>query len=433
MRSRTISLVRNFRADRIPRKPGVYFFLGRNKKVLYIGKAADLRVRLRTYFGSDAPGKTKRLVQESVALRFQPADSEITALLEEARHIKRVQPRYNVLWRDDKNYFFVGITKEKLPRIFITHQPKKTARARFLGPFVSGRSLKNTLKLIRQSFPFCTCKTPHARTCLQAQLGLCPGFCCTAGVLTSRSEDAHYKRAIRTIMCILAGRGAALRNALKKEIEQAARRAEFEHAHELNITLRNLEKVFAHRGIIESFWIGTKARARGNPIETLEKILGIESLKRIEMYDASAISGKSAVGAMIVFEGKNPQKAEWRLFRIYQAAPDNDPAMIGELIRRRFAHPEWGYPDLICVDGGIGQFSRARKELQKRGIAIPVAALAKGTDRTREYLLFGAPPKTIDFAKLPRETALFLRRIQGEAHRFAISYHRKTRRRALFE
>jgi len=159
---------------------GVYIFR-KGSEPLYIGKAANLKKRLASYFqkGSAQPIKIRQMLEEATRLQIIKTDSEVEALIKEAELIKRYRPKYNALMRDDKTYFFVGVTREAFPKIFVTHQPVPKVRARYLGPFTSGTAVQGTLKLLRRVFPYCTCKRPHKRPCLNAELGRCLGYCCS--------------------------------------------------------------------------------------------------------------------------------------------------------------------------------------------------------------------------------------------------------------
>ena len=186
------SLIRNLRT--VSKKTGVYFFLDRNGKLLYIGKAVNIQNRIRSHFANKdttSPAKAK-LLKETRSIRWELCSSEPEALIREAELIKKLKPRYNVLLRDDKNYLFVGITKEKFPKVFLTHQPaghgtrfsgkagSGSARqvSRYVGPFTDGNSLKRVLKYLRKALPYCTCRSLHNRECLSGTLGRCLGICC---------------------------------------------------------------------------------------------------------------------------------------------------------------------------------------------------------------------------------------------------------------
>jgi excinuclease ABC subunit C len=458
-----------FKFERIPFSPGIYFFIGKGGKILYIGKAANLRERLRAYFSYNRSEKIIRLVNEAKKLRVQPLESEIAAILEEAKWIKKIRPKYNILLRDDKNYFFVGFTKEQFPKIFITHQPKIGSRKyevgsrkiEYIGPFVDGRALRKVLKMIRAYFPYCTCRTPHARICLSSQLRLCPGYCCQYHEVPPPREAeprklSQYQETIAHIRSVLAGGIAPLRHVLKKKIESASAKQEFELAAKYKAGLEGLEKILSHRGFIETFSVPAQEEPEREALQELAEVLGLAlPPSRIEMYDASMISGTNAVGAMVVFLNGKPEKAEWRLFRIKNASPTNDPAMIAETIARRLRHPEWQFPDLILVDGGKAQLAAAQEAIMGRHsshypfapssrsaggriaagqarkgnrVKIAVAGIAKGPSRKNDRLLRPRNYAEMKFKSMPAKLQKLLTQIRDETHRFAISYHRKSRK-----
>ncbi|MBI2053075.1 MAG: GIY-YIG nuclease family protein, partial [Candidatus Ryanbacteria bacterium] len=204
--------------SKAPSSPGVYLFGDRRGKPLYIGKAANLRARLRSYL---APGWKENMLREAKTLGWHKLSSDIEALIEESRLIKEYKPRYNILFRDDKNYFFVVITRDKFPRIYLTHQPQgqkskikgqkskvKSQRSKtknqksseYIGPFTDGNSIKRVLRLLRTAFPYCTCSslTRHKRRCVNAEIGKCLGFCC-ADIPIRQKDLLRYRANINAI------------------------------------------------------------------------------------------------------------------------------------------------------------------------------------------------------------------------------------------
>lgn len=422
--------LKNLRLEKIPRRTGLYFFVGPKNKILYVGKAANLRERVRSYFAATVSDKVSRLRAEARQLKILPLGSEIEALIEEAAYIKRHRPKYNVLLRDDKNYFFVGFTRERFPRIFVTHQPRQVRNAEFLGPYVSGRALKSTLRLIRRIFPYCTCPKPHARMCLQSQLGLCPGYCCLKSAAPTQKDRRAYAARISRVKKILTGKSAALKRELERELRRAARERRFEDAARIRDELRGLTRILEHRGLLLPLETKEAPEPSGT-LPALQKILGMRGFPgRIECYDASVIAGAYAVGAMTAFENGVPDTSGWRLFRMRRRGIPNDPAQIEEMLSRRLTHREWRLPDLIIVDGGVTQLGAVRNTLRKARLVVPSAAIAKGKQKN-DRLVFGDPPKLIPVSKLPREVSRLLTRIRNETHRFAISYHRRLRRRTI--
>jgi excinuclease ABC subunit C len=433
--------LKKLKLERIPNSPGVYFFIGKKNKILYIGKAANLRERIRSYFLESASPKITRLRSEAKTLKILPLRSEIEALIKEASFIKHHRPKYNILMRDDKNYFFVVFTKETFPKILITHQPrrwkvgaptetsepKKIKNYEVLGPYVSGKALRTTLRLIRRIFPYCTCLKPHHRICLQSQLGLCPGICCRKNVTPTKEEKLSYQAAIRHIKKILKGESDSLERELKKALEEASRQKRFEEAARIRDELQGLSRILEHRGVIIPVETKETPEARST-LEALQKILGMEAFPyRIECYDASVLAGTHAVGAMTSFKNGVPDTSAWRLFRMRKKAKPNDPAQISEMIARRLKHREWELPQLIIVDGGQAQYNAAWRAVRQEKLKITIAAIAKGKPQ-HDRLLWGKPSRRIDFKNLPPPVRNFLLRLRDATHRFALSYHRRRRR-----
>lgn len=433
--------------NKIPSSPGLYFFIGREGKILYIGKAANLLLRIRSYFSGTQTKKVNLMLGESCRLRVLPLQSEIEALIQEAVRIKKHRPKYNILLRDDKNYFYVVFSDEKFPRVFVTHQPKQFKNTSILGPFVSGRALKDTLRLLRKIFPYCTCANEHYRICLQSQLGLCPGYCCQKNSLVkSKNSTVNYRRAISSIRRILTGKSQKLTRDLRSKIALLIKQKKFEQAAEARDQLRGLERIFAHRGLLVVSDISSVETPETESeigsftaLHDIQKILKMKKLpRRIEFYDGSVFSGRDAVGGMTVWQNGTAEKVSWRLFRMRGSTlrRTNDLAQIAEMLERRFAHRDWKLPDLVIVDGGLGQYGVAVKMIQKSmsqeqgfrkaDCKIFVAAISKGKPQ-KDRLLWGSPVRTIDFSELPTQTALFLRRIRDATHRFSLRYQRRRR------
>lgn len=471
----------------LPAQPGVYLFKNKAGQVLYVGKAGNLKKRARSYFlGSYAPANPAKahLIKEIADLEARPTQGEIEALVLESRLIKELRPRYNKLMRDDKQYFFVQITDDEFPRIFLTHRPaadfvrpagsqrasrgelpevEKTIRRRasawHLGPFTSGRALKTTLKSLRKIFPYCTCKKPHRRRCLNAHLGLCPGYCCQQATgselrITNNELRKEYLDNIKNIMGILKGEQKEVLDQLKQELKKASKAQAYEKAADRRDKIKALKKVLAHKRVLvpsfSSFGF-SRGRVEAGVEYELAKLLNRAdiNLNRIEGYDISNIQGRQATGSLVVFVprlgasgGWGPVKAEYRKFKIRAKASPDDPAMMQEVVFRRLQHPEWGWPDLILVDGGKGQLGAAIKAISERRSAIrqdrqeakinrsqitnyrspAVVALAK-----QQELLYTKNTSPLALNTLSEGLANLLRSIRDEAHRFAHQYHSKRR------
>ncbi|MCP6726431.1 MAG: UvrB/UvrC motif-containing protein [Patescibacteria group bacterium] len=397
----------------IPNTPGVYAFKGA-KEVIYIGKAARLKARIQNHFKQ--PSYRDNLFMEQIKkVGYIETDSEIEALLLESQLIKKRTPKYNVMWKDDKNYFFVAITKETLPRVFITHQPKDK-KITYIGPFVEGKPLKRTLRNLRKAFPYLTTKTHTVRPCQYCHLNLCPG---------NKPEITIYKKDIKNLTAVLKGKRTSVIRSLRKEMKESSKAHEYEKAGRLRDQIEDLEAIIAHSRILTPYYQRT-------PIDwdktnkNLQKLLNTrKNIRRVEAYDISNIQGKEATGSMVVFENGKPAKSEYRKFKIHITGTPNDFAMMEELILRRLKHKEWKYPELMIIDGGKGQLSSTlksmTKEQQKR---IKVGAIAKKNNE----LFFPQKREATLLKDLSSGISNLILHIRDEAHRFAITYHRKLHR-----
>jgi len=425
---------------KLPKKPGVYCF--KERKILYIGKASNIRKRVKNHF--QQPGFKKSIfLNKTKKIGFIITDSEIEALILEANLIKKSLPKYNVVWRDDKNYFYVGITKEDFPRVFLTHQPERQEtrdkrQAEFVGPFVDGKALKQTLKILRIILPYRTCKNLPKRPCLWYQLDRCPAPCLLKSKLAREISSAKInikvecQKNAKNLLKILQGkRNQVLRN-LKKEMKRVANLQNFEEAAKIRDKIFSLEKVIfnARLPALEVTDFGRQAKILDWPQiqKILKKILKTEKkIKRIEAYDISNISGKLAVGAMVTFVKGRTAKKFYRKFKIKVSDRPSDIAMIKEILSRRLQHPEWGWPDLILIDGGKAQLSAVQSTINNQQLTIPVVALAK----KRNELYVENRKRPILLKNLPREIFNLILQLRDEAHRFALAYHRKLRREKI--
>jgi len=391
----------------LPKTAGVYCFKS-SKEFLYIGKAINIRTRLKQH---------KNLLSLTEKIGYIKTDSEIEALLLEARLIKKHQPKYNIIWRDDKNYFYVVVTKEDLPRVLITHQPpslpsQTKVKMRFIsspsddrgpasviGPFVEGRSLKRALTYLRKVFPYYTAKKHGLGSCLWCSLNLCPG---------PSPDKKEYHKNIKNLTTVLKGQSKTVLKKLKREMKKTSTSQNYEKAARLRDQINSLEKVMSYSKVIE--------------------LSGEWEFKRIEAYDVSNIQGKEATGSMVVFKNNKPDKSQYRKFKIKLQGKPDDIAMLKEVLERRLKHEEWHYPDLILIDGGKAQFNAAKSVLAKFGIdKIKVMAIAK----KKNELYVEGKEKPILLKSLPREIFNLILQLRDEAHRFAIAYHKKLRDRTL--
>lgn len=421
----TQSIKSIIRPSNIPAVAGVYLFF-HNRVPLYIGKAANLKKRLASYFRSNASGKVRQLREEATKLEWIETESEAEALIKEAELIKKYRPKYNILMRDDKSYFYVAFTREKFPRTVVVHKTDLQDRKwrRTIGPFTSGSALRMTLKLLRRIFPYCTCKALHKRPCLNAQIGRCPGFCCNKSQveIADHKTQSEYKRNIKNIVAVVSGKRTWLLLQLKREMRVASRTQEYERAAKLRDQIEGLENIFTHRSVLSpplQYYVISK----WEKIEkSVRQLIGVKSrISRVEGYDISNISGTHATGSMAVFIDGKPAKSEYRKFRIKTIRGANDVAMHREVIRRRMSHHEWPYPDLILIDGGKPQLNAVRAEMSSPHMRV--AALAKREEEL--YTEAGTRPIRLD--SLPAEVMHFFQHVRDESHRFAKRYHHKLR------
>ena len=438
----------NNKIIQLPAAPGVYTFK-KSKEFLYIGKAANLKERIKQH---------EDLLSLATKLGYLKTDSEIEALILEANLIKKYKPKYNVVWRDDKNYFYVGITKEDYPRVFLTHQPLREVQSKkyeetkkrifkssdfrlqpsHVGPFVDGSALKATLKILRKIFPYRSCKNLPKRPCLWYQLSRCPAPCLLRSNLGKQIPDLETKikkegqKNVRNIMKILQGKRIQVITNLKKEMKESSLTQDFERAAKIRDQIMALEKVISHAKIFsEAVDVEHKKEKEWEIIQKiLQKVLKTKKeISRIEAYDVSNIQGQQATGSMVTFINGQPDKNFYRKFKIKISDRPNDIAMLKEILIRRLAHSEWKYPDLILIDGGKAQLNAALQcSMNLKFISrIKIMALAK---KHNELFVEGRK-EPISLKKLPRKIFNLILQLRDEAHRFALSYHKKLRKKKL--
>lgn len=420
------------KSSKLPKSSGVYVFK-KDRKFLYIGKASNLKERVKNHFSQPAY-RDGLFINQVSKVGFLKTDSEIEALILEANLIKKYQPRYNIVWKDDKNYFYVGITKEDFPRIFITHQTKQKLEINYVGPFVDGKSLKTTLKVLRKVFPYRTCKTLSKHPCLWYQLGRCPAPCLIKPEIPRFKEKikSEGQRNAKNLMGILQGKKNQVLKKIKKEMKEASDLQDYEKAAKIRDQIGALEKVLVHAKIFE---LEVPQKVDWTQIQKiLQKILNTKiKISRIEAYDISNIQGQEATGSLVTFVRDLPDKNFYRKFKIKIAGKPNDIAMIKEVLKRRLKHPEWPYPDLILIDGGKAQLNAALTVLNQhksvKSASISVLALAKKENK----LYIENRKKPILLKSLPRVIFNLILQLRDEAHRFAISYHKKLRAKALLK
>ncbi len=544
--------------SRFPTTPGVYLMRDAEGNILYVGKAANLHHRVRSYFGTGQKlsPKLQRMVARVADIDFFVTTSEQEALILELNLIKRHHPRYNVRLKDDKTFPYLKInTGEEWPRVYITRRLEQDG-GRYFGPFASAKSVRQTLKAIKGIFPFRFCAKPitgtDSRACLEYHMGQCLAPCIGA---VSRQE---YAEVIKEVILFLEGKQEKIVRELERKMKKAAEALDFEKAALFRDQIQAIHKViegqriaatvrgeqdviafsqekdqayvqvffirnnkltgrenFVLQGtqheephqIMTSFikqfyssspyippllllqypvedivvlkdWLQSKRGARvdiqvprrGNKKQLVDIVAenarqGLEQLKikqlatpkeleaalaeierelnlprlplRMEAYDISDIQGKAAVGSMVVFERGKPKPAHYRRFRIKTVIGADDYAMLHEVLKRRFKRfssetstPDtWAIiPDLVLIDGGKGQLNAALSAMGEVGVAsVPIASLAKENE---EIFI----PQRTEPIILPRSSPglQLLQRLRDEAHRFALGYYQKIRKRETF-
>ncbi len=538
---------------RLPNSPGVYIMKDTEGNILYVGKAANLRHRVNSYFAASQKlsSKTMQLVSHIHDLDFFVTSSEQEALILELTLIKQHRPPYNVRLKDDKTFPYLKIDSEDgWPRIYLTRRLVQDG-GHYFGPFASAMSVRQTIKVIREIFPFRSCTKPitgaDSKACLEYHIGKCLGPCIGAA-----SREDH-KEVIKQVILFLEGKQERILRDLENRMKEAAKVLEYEKAALLRDRIDAIQRViegqriaarvkgeqdaiafaqdndqacvqvFFIRGgkligresfilqgtrseepqqIMTSFvkqfyhsapyipplillqhpvedadtiegWLetrrgagveirvphrGYKAQLMNLVVENARQCLEQQKIKqmappelslaldeiqrelrlprsplRIEGYDISNIQGKLAVGSMAVFARGKPKPAHYRRFKIKTVSGADDYAMLAEVLKRRFKHVEnttdrWPHPDLVLIDGGRGQLNAALSALREAGAGdIPVASLAKENE---EIFIPGSPKPIV----LPRTSPALqlLQRLRDEAHRFAIGYHRKLRKKETF-
>lgn len=392
---------------KLPDTPGVYFFLGPKKTILYIGKATSLKDRVRSYFSPDLADMRgpliEAMVDQAVAIDFIQTDSVLEAIILEARLIKKHKPKHNTDGKDDKSYNFVVITDETFPRVLVVRERDiMTKKMRLkskdiFGPFPYGTQLKAGIKIVRKIFPFRdTCEPHKGVPCFNRQLKLCPGVC------TDEISQKDYAKIIRNIRLFFEGEKKGLVSMLTKEMLAAAKKLEFEEAQHIKETLFALDHI-QDVALIKD--------------ESFKTPGGL----RIEAYDIAHTSGTFVVGVMTVVEGGEIQKQEYRTFNIKSFEGADDTRALREVLERRLEHTEWELPKIIVVDGGKAQKSVMEKVLDTVGVKIPVVSVVKDEHHRPKEIL---GDKTI---KETYEKQIIL--ANSESHRFALSFHRKARGR----
>jgi excinuclease ABC subunit C len=433
------------KAKSLPTVPGIYKFKDDSGEIIYVGKAKVLKNRVRSYFQGnlDVTSKTYALVQRIREIEYVEALSELEALILEAELIKKFRPKYNIALKDDKSYLYIVIRNERfdmrgkkvsVPKVITARRTDLLEKDTVFGPYPDGSTAKYIVRTIRKLFPYRDCSAAKfnryknlGNPCLYGYLGLCSGPC--AGNISME----EYKKDIKRVKRFLSGDSSKITDTIRREMSKASKRQEFERAAELRDMLQKFDYVR------QSFKTANKYIENPYLVEDLitksldELVANIPELQtlpqRIECYDIANISGKEAVGSMVVSTNGRLDSSEYRKFNIMLKDEPDDFGMMREVLNRRLKN-DWPVPDLIVLDGGKGQLSTILNLFEELGVSIPIIGLAKRYETIvyRENGVFMELnlPKDNEGLKL-------LQRLRDEAHRFAQKYHHNLRLKKISE
>ena len=409
----------------LPQKPGVYQFLDKDGTILYVGKAKQLKNRVSSYFANKSllTGKTRIMVDQVKKIKITIVESELESLLLEVNFIKKFQPKYNIRMTDGKAYPLIRITlKEAFPAILTARRPEDK-KSMYFGPYPNVKAMRMVLRLIRRIFPFQSVYNHPPRLCLYNHIGLCP---CLPAFPSPENKKA-YTHNVKHIIDFLDGNTKKVIRDLEKEREEASTLENFEKAASIQKQIDAIHIITnpVHKPFEYETNPNLRTDLRMEEMKQLQSILAAKNVyidlpERIECYDISNIQGTNATGSMVVFTNGEKDSSQYRKFKIKTKGP-NDFAMMAEMIKRRLKHVEWPYPQVFIVDGGKPQISTVKHVLDNQGITIPLIGLAK-----REETIITSNFQEIHVPKSAKALQLIMR-IRDEAHRFAITYHRKLR------
>lgn len=420
-----------------PTTPGVYLMKDDRGRVIYVGKAVNLRSRAGSYFTKQAleDRRTFDLVPEIRDIDFVPTESEVDALLLEARLIKDIQPRFNSDLKDDKTFPYLQIhTREQFPRVEFTRKPRLKG-VKLYGPFTGASKLRGTIAVLQQIFRFRNCtldireedeRWRWFRPCLLASINQCTAPC------NLRISREDYRKDLRKLMLFLDGKKDRLLKELREEMQAAAKELLFEKAARVRDTISALENLNLRGNLRdhaqpEVFQIDPRKGVRG-----LQKVFALsEPPRRIEGMDIAHLQGGETVASLVQFIDGLPFKPGYKRFKIRTVEGVDDFASMREVVSRRFRRLQQegeAFPDLLLIDGGKGQLGAAIEAFREINIQPPlVISLAK---REEEVFVPGEPDPRI----LGRHSYALrlLQYVRDESHRFAQHYHHILRRKSTF-
>lgn len=406
--------------SKLPALPGVYFHKNAAGEIIYVGKAAVLKNRVRQYFqNSKKDVKTMALVAEIVDTDWIVVDTEMDALFLESEMIKRYMPKWNILLRDDRTVSYVRVSmNEEVPYVSFTRTPMDD-KATYVGPFYGKTPVEKAVRILRHIFPYYV-KPYDGKKTLDTDLGLTPG------IEIGKSTPADYKRNLRKLIRYLEGQRDALLKELEKTMYSAAAEGKYELAAEARDQLFGLKELQRKIVFSDKEFLDISSDQALHELQVLLELK--EPPRRIEGYDISHQSGTNTVASMVVFINGASARSEYRKFKIRTSTNDDLKSMV-EVISRRLKHTEWEMPDLIVLDGGITQVNAVLPLVEPLG--IPVVGRDKSGDHSRS-----ANAKLISKDRVlytSDHVAKLITRIDEEAHRFAITYHSLLKRKGMLK
>ena len=416
-----------------PSTTGIYFLVN-NHEIIYIGKAVNIKARLRSHWQNRLlDNKEKSILEESNKITFTTTISEFDAILLEAKLIKLHKPKYNVVWKDDKSFLYIKITvNDVYPKIYIVREENDLS-ARYFGPFQSSRVARKILITIRQCIPYCSSKTISSRSCFYAQINLCdpcPNFIHKQNILGSKDTTRltkKYQSNLKLITKILEGNSNFVINHLERKLKKAITGQDYEKAIDMRNSLSILKKL--QFSAFDSFNLineGIVINYRTLIFDFLRIYFGIKKTKynyRIECFDISNLLNKNVTGSRVVFINEISDKGQYRRYKVGEYSSDIE--RMASVLSRRFRN-EKNYPDLIIIDGGGQQLKPIKRLLNELNLEIPLVGIVKHPDRILS---------SRDFKQIPVSSHdhfyRLIQQIRDESHRFAKKYHLLLRTRKI--
>lgn len=423
----------------LPNSPGVYLYKNGKGKVLYVGKAKNLKNRVYSYLSNSTGEKTKNLIKNTKNLSYYIVSSELEALLLEAKLIRKYKPKYNSDLKDDKRPLFIVITNDYFPFIKTTRRIEGKIRSSY-GPFPNSGNVNRVLKMVRKIIPFSD-HNPGNKVCFNSHIGLCKPcpseIVNTDNSLRKKELRKYFLRNIRLTKKLLDGKFNLVRKNLLKEMDEYSKNEDYENAKDLREKIQLLDYITQPVTPVENYIknpnliIDIRKEELDELLSILKEYIELKSVQRIECYDVSHISGENTTASMVTFIDGEADKSLYRHFRVRQKNSRSDTDSLREALSRRVKYlKSWGIPDLIIVDGGKGQVSVFLDILKDKH--IPIIGLVKRHETLiipvkengkliyKEKGLLSGPAKNL------------VQRLRNEAHRFARRYHHNLVKRNYF-